>query len=271
VSGVTVRTSRLLLVGAPAVLLVAVVTYALISSGHGGNPVGRVLPSSPSHSLSPSTSPSPPTDDSVSGAAPQTDAPLPAAADGLAPVVSRIPTTQPVIFLGIDDGIVKDPRVQQLIVSKRLPVTLFLTVNFVKNDYAYFKPMIDAGATVEDHTISHPNLKTLPYAAQKQQFCETADAFAQAYGRRPLLGRPPFGNFNRDTQRAAHDCGLKYLVNWHVNVRNNGILYQQGHQLLPGDVLLMHFRTTLYGDLQVVLKQCAQQGLKIAKLENYLL
>jgi Polysaccharide deacetylase len=261
----------LLLLAIPAVLVVGAVAYAVTSSGGGGNPVGRVLPSSPSHSLSPSASPSPATDDSVSGAAPQTDAPLPAAAEGLAPVVSRIPTTQPVIFLGIDDGIVKDPKVQQLIVSKRLPVTLFLTLNFVKNDYAYFKPMIDAGATVEDHTVSHPNLKTLSYAAQKQQFCPTADAYAQAFGRRPLLGRPPFGNFNRDTQRAAHDCGLKYLVNWHVNVRNNGILYQEGNKLLPGDILLLHFRTTLYGDLQVVLNQCAKQGLKIAKLEDYLL
>jgi len=43
-----------------------------------------------------------------------------------APVFSRIPTTNKVIFLGIDDGLVKDPAVADLLKQANIPFTMFL-------------------------------------------------------------------------------------------------------------------------------------------------
>jgi len=45
---------------------------------------------------------------------------------------------------------------------------------------------------------------------------------------------------------------------------------QDGTQLTPGDVVLMHFRTDLLVDLQKVFDVCKQQGFAIASLQDYL-
>ena len=49
------------------------------------------------------------------GAAPQTT-----------PALDHVPTTDKVIFLGIDDGLVRDPALLTLLRKERIPLTLFL-------------------------------------------------------------------------------------------------------------------------------------------------
>jgi peptidoglycan/xylan/chitin deacetylase (PgdA/CDA1 family) len=44
----------------------------------------------------------------------------------LAPVIYRVATTQPVVFLTIDDGWVRDPQVINFIRDHQLPATVFL-------------------------------------------------------------------------------------------------------------------------------------------------
>jgi peptidoglycan/xylan/chitin deacetylase (PgdA/CDA1 family) len=132
----------------------------------------------------------------------------------LAPVIYRVPTTQPVVFLTIDDGWVRDPQVIRFIQDHHLPVTIFLITAASHEGPAYFQALQSDGASIEDHTLTHPRLPTLGLAAQEHQICGAADDDARTYGARPTLMRPPYGLENGVTQRAAAVCQMKAVVEW---------------------------------------------------------
>src|ERR1044072_487174 len=52
---------------------------------------------------------------------------IPPVRNGLAPVISRIPTRQPIVFLGIDDGVYRKSFQLELMKRHNIKATLFLT------------------------------------------------------------------------------------------------------------------------------------------------
>ena len=80
---------------------------------------------------------------------------LPPVLNGLAPVLTRIPTQHPVVFLTIDDGVTRTPEMVRLMAEYDYPASIFLTRNFVQADPAFFKQFAAQGSLVENHTVSH--------------------------------------------------------------------------------------------------------------------
>lgn len=199
---------------------------------------------------------------------PPTPVPLPPT--GSAPVFSRIPTTNKVIFLGIDDGMVRDPAVADLLKQANIPFTMFLQQGMAEEGADYFRQLQEYGGVVESHTINHPNLFTVSAGQMQSEVCGTLDPYQQLFGRRPTLFRPPYGNTNANVQAVAASCGYKAIVLWKGSTNDGRFDLQDGTQLVPGDVVLMHFRADLYGNLQKVFEVCKQQGFAIASLEDYL-
>jgi peptidoglycan/xylan/chitin deacetylase (PgdA/CDA1 family) len=193
----------------------------------------------------------------------------PASSAALSSVTYRIPTSEPVIFLTIDDGVTPNEKALDLMRQHRAVASLFLNDANIHRHYDYFLRWQDAGSTIQDHTINHPHLTRLPYIAQKTEICGNADRFANVFGERPTLLRPPYGEFNDTTRRAAEDCGQKHLVHWSVTA-NGGLHYQNGSHLQPGDIVLLHFTPTLDQELQTVFDAAQQQHLYIGRLEDWL-
>ena len=183
---------------------------------------------------------------------------------------SAIPTHQRVAFITIDDGWVKSPLALPLLRAAHVPVTLFLMINAIHSNVGYFAPMRQAGAVIEAHTITHIELKGMPYAAQKREICGGAEQLKQFYGRRPTLFRPPFGAKDATTLRAVHDCGLKAAFFWKETTDKGIVRYQVGNAVRPGDIILMHFRPAFVKDFLAVLHAIAKAGLTPALLENYI-
>jgi peptidoglycan/xylan/chitin deacetylase (PgdA/CDA1 family) len=186
-----------------------------------------------------------------------------------APFLLRVPTTQPVAFLTIDDGYVKTAAGPQLIAAAHIPVTLFLTTDAIRDNPEYFRPMQKYGAVIEAHTITHANLRGRSYAFQRHEICGSADKLASWYGRRPVFFRPPFGNKDSSTLRAAHDCGLRAVFMWSETVDQGRVRYQQGHAIQAGDIILMHFRPAFAADFLAALNAIHRAGLTPALLEDY--
>jgi peptidoglycan/xylan/chitin deacetylase (PgdA/CDA1 family) len=181
----------------------------------------------------------------------------------------RVPTTQPVAFVTIDDGWVKRPEAVALVTRAHVPVTLFLTIDAIRDDPGYFRRLRAAGAVVEAHTLTHPSLAGMPYAAQRREICGSADQLARWYGRRPVLFRPPFGNSDATTLRAVRDCGMRAAFHWTETVDKGKVRYQRGHVVQRGDVILMHFRPAFVDDFLAALTAIHQAGLTPALLEDY--
>ncbi|MBE1492880.1 polysaccharide deacetylase family protein [Plantactinospora soyae] len=182
---------------------------------------------------------------------------------------SRIPTTQPVAFLTIDDGWVKKPEFRQLLLDAQVPVTLFLTVNAVDDDPDYFRDLPD-NVAIEAHTVTHQVLRGKPYATQRQEICGSADRLAQWYGRRPVLFRPPGGSKDASTLRASRDCGMKAAFFWKETVDKGKVRYQDGPGVRAGDIILMHFRERFVDDFIAALTAIHTAGLTPALLGDYI-
>ena len=195
---------------------------------------------------------------------------IPPITNGIAPVLSRIPTSENVVFLGIDDGANKQPFELQMMKDNNIKASLFLSYRFIKDNPTFFNDFIPEGSLIEDHTLDHKLLSQLSYQDQKQEICGEADLFQQLYGRRPVLFRPPGGDYNLNTQRAAADCGMKAVIMWIAKANGGSMQYQVGHQLRPGDIVLMHFRPEFKQDMQSFIDAEAKAGLHTELLEDWL-
>ncbi|MFD3700469.1 polysaccharide deacetylase family protein [Streptomyces sp. NPDC058646] len=206
---------------------------------------------------------------------------LPQAEAGRARVVDRIPVPagEKTVFLTFDDGAEKDPEFLKMAADLKLPISMFLTDSVASADYGHFEELRDNGSasTINNHTLTHPNLKTLPFAAQKHQICGQQDRLEKRFGQRPPLFRPPFGNYNDDTLRAASECGVSSVVLWRVSMQISNFQYAEGSALKPGDIILAHFRgpSELKGSTETqmttrMLQRIQEQGYRIGRLEDYL-
>lgn len=183
--------------------------------------------------------------------------------------LSRIPTEQPVAFLTIDDGWTKLPVAPALLRAIGAPVTLFLTTTAIQDNPQYFNELQRAGAVIEAHTITHPSLRGKSYSYQHHEICGGAEQLTTWFGRRPQLFRPPFGEWDSVTLRAAHDCGMRATLTWSETVDKGVVHYQVGNQIQRGDIILMHFRPAFADDFLAAMNAIHAAGLTPALLDDY--
>ncbi|MFE9447282.1 polysaccharide deacetylase family protein [Streptomyces sp. NPDC006739] len=197
--------------------------------------------------------------------------------DDLPPVFTTIPTKQKVVFLTIDDGAEKDPAFLRMMSELKIPYTAFLSNYLVKDDYGYFRKMQSEGHTLNNHTLTHPYLPGLDYEEQRDEICGMQTIMRKQFGRRPAVFRPPYGNYNGDTLRAAKSCGIKYAPIWDEEVFVDHWEYREDDRSLhPGDIVLTHFRGrddwngTMVDDMRRFLEKVTREGYAVARLEDYL-
>lgn len=185
-------------------------------------------------------------------------------------MLSRLPIEDKVIFLTIDDAALRDPAWVEHIRASHVPVTVFPITTNATADPAFFAGLGSTGAVTENHTATHPNLKTLSGAAQQHEICTGADQVEAATGRRPVLFRPPYGNYNQATVAAAEACGMRAILLWRAAVNDGVVQFQVGSTFQPGDIVLMHFRETFYEDFDAAVAKAKADGFVFGLLEDYL-
>jgi hypothetical protein len=129
-------------------------------------------------------------------------------------VYSRIETTDPVVFLTIDDGFFRDPRVPALLEERHAPATLFLISATAATDPAYFGRFLTMGGSINGHTAQHACLPGMALADQKWQICAAMSTITHTYGSVGLFFRPPRGESDDTTFTAARACGVRAVLFW---------------------------------------------------------
>ncbi|MFB7616599.1 polysaccharide deacetylase family protein [Kitasatospora sp. NPDC056181] len=212
--------------------------------------------------------------------APPADKPVKLQRTGPVPVFSDVKTADKVVFVTIDDGAEKDPKFVEMLTDLKVPVSMFLTRDIVKDNYGYFKPLQALGNHVQNHTVDHPVMSKIPAEKQKSEICDAQSALTQQYGTAPLLFRPPFGDgANTPTlNTSVQQCGPRAIVLWRESMQIHDMQYQAADQKLKsGDIILAHFRgpkelkgatmTQMFGEL---LARIQEQGFAVARLEDYI-
>ncbi|MFD0399078.1 polysaccharide deacetylase family protein [Kitasatospora sp. NPDC127121] len=212
--------------------------------------------------------------------APPADKPIKLERTGPVPVFSEVKTSDKVVFITIDDGAEKAPKFVEMLTELKVPISMFLTRDIVKNDYGYFKPLQALGNHIQNHTVDHPVMSKIPAEKQKSEICDAQSALTQQYGTAPLLFRPPFGDgANTPTlNNSVQQCGPRAMVLWRESMQIHDMQYQAADKKLKsGDIILAHFRgpkelkgatmTQMFGDL---LARIQEQGFSVARLEDYI-
>ncbi len=199
--------------------------------------------------------------------------------EGLPPVFTTVPTKEKVVFLTIDDGAEKDPELIRMMAELDIPYSAFLSDYVVSDDYAYFAKMQKSqprGVALHNHTLNHKYLPALSYARQKREICGMQDVIEKRYGKRPELFRPPYGNYNEDTLRAAKACGVKAVPLWASEAFPDHMEWREwDRDLHPGDIVLTHFRgeEDWKGSMPDMIRRAMNvitaKGYAVARLEDY--
>ncbi|WP_328943043.1 polysaccharide deacetylase family protein [Streptomyces sp. NBC_00250] len=199
--------------------------------------------------------------------------------EGLPPVFTTVPTKQKVVFLTIDDGAEKDPALLRMMNELRIPYSAFLSDYVVKDDYGYFARMQksqESGVSLHNHTLNHRYLPGLSYKQQKREICGMQDVIEKRFGKRPPLFRPPYGNYNEDTLRAAKSCGVEAVPLWASEAFPDHMEWREwDRDLHPGDIVLTHFRGkqdwkgSMPDMIRRVMNVITAKGYAVAKLEDY--
>jgi len=195
---------------------------------------------------------------------------IPPIEDGMAPVLARIPTKQPVVFLGIDDGAYKDPSVVEVMNRYNIRASLFLSKAFIANNPDFFLQLTASDSFAENHTLSHDTrmVQNQTYEQQKREICGMADYETEHFGVRPTLYRPPGGSYSNTMRRAAAACGMRAVITWIAKANGGTMQYQVGRSLQPGDIVLMHFRPEFRQDMEAFIEAMTTAGLHTELLEN---
>ncbi|WP_405613499.1 polysaccharide deacetylase family protein [Streptomyces sp. NBC_01508] len=194
----------------------------------------------------------------------------------LPPVFTNVPTKDKVVFLTIDDGAEKDPELLRMMTELKIPYSAFLSDYVINDDYAYFKKMQARGVSLHNHTLTHPYLPGLSYEEQKREICGQQEKIEKRYGKRPELFRPPYGNYNAGTLRAAKSCGVKAVPLWSSEAFPDHMEWREwDRDLHAGDIVLTHFRGkedwkgSMPDMIRHVMKTITDKGYAVAKLEDY--
>jgi peptidoglycan/xylan/chitin deacetylase (PgdA/CDA1 family) len=145
------------------------------------------------------------------------------------------------IYITVDDGWTPSPQVLVTMRRTHLPVTAFLIEQAAQRNLAYWRAFAAADGTVADHTVSHPNLTRLSLSQATLQWAQARLALGRWLGQAPVMGRPPYGAFDRTVAAAAYRARLKALVGWSATVTGAGVQTWNGKPLEPGEIVLLHW------------------------------
>jgi hypothetical protein len=194
-------------------------------------------------------------------------------------VFSRVPITDKIVFVTIDDGIEKEPAFIQMVKDFQVPLMICLADVLIRDDYAYFAKLHETGhVSIQNHTLTHPlDMPRLPAARQLHEVAGQQEKLRREYGTTPYIFRAPGGNYDATTIDAVRQAGLKGLMMWKETMQIRDLDYQTSRRALqPGDIILAHFRgpAQLKGETMVQMmvnlyRHIQAQGFTVADITKY--
>jgi len=152
-----------------------------------------------------------------------------------------------VVALTFDDGYNAEntAKILGILVKAKVNATFMPIGRAIRSEPATWKAVAAAGFPIGDHTYDHPDLAGMCFAAQVTQLLRQ-QSLLRSLGIDPLpLMRPPGGNFDWLTKRAATDTGNADVVLWDIDTRDwSGIsarsIISRALAGTNGSIVLMH-------------------------------
>lgn len=123
--------------------------------------------------------------------------------------------------------------------------TFFLAGYWVEEYPDHVRMIAARGHEIGNHTYSHPHLNSLGAESIKAELNRCSDMIENLIGRRPVVFRPPFGEYSNKVIEAAEACGLT-TIQWDVdsldwqNLSASAIVSRVMDKAQSGSIILFH-------------------------------
>ncbi|SDF13563.1 polysaccharide deacetylase family protein [Sporomusa acidovorans] len=160
--------------------------------------------------------------------------------------VSRVPTTQKVVALTLDDGPNSrvTPEILAVLKEKQVRATFFVLGENVEHYPKILAQEVADGHEIGIHTYSHPSLPKLSPNKITEEFAKAESAITPI-APKPTLFRPPGGLYNSRVIETAHERGYTVIL-WSVDPRDwscppsAAVIDKVMKEVTPGSIILLH-------------------------------
>ena len=204
------------------------------------------------------------------------------------------PGVQPVSSVEIDQGTTSRPQIAltfdaggpvndasqilDILAKHHLQVTWFVTGQWAEVNPDLLWRVHTDGHEIGNHTMTHPDLTTLPDAQVCQELTGADQAIASITGQttRPYF-RPPYGARNAQVRSLAANLGYRAVywtidtIDWRADATPELITERVMNNLSNGSIVLMHAGSTVEAQtLDGLIAKIEQQGYQIVSLSQLL-
>ena len=123
--------------------------------------------------------------------------------------------------------------------------TFFVVGSWVDKYPESVKQLHDAGHEIMNHSDTHPHMTRIPEDKMKQEVENCDNKIEAITGVRPILFRPPYGDYNNLVVSAMRNTG-HYTIQWDVDsldwkdLSAQAIYERVTSKIQPGSIVLFH-------------------------------
>ncbi len=140
----------------------------------------------------------------------------------------------------------KTPFILETLAKYNVKATFFLCGVWVKAYPDQVKAIFDAGHTIGNHSLSHPHMTKISQDDVEKEISSLDDLIEKITGKRTVLFRAPFGEYNDDVIRTVRSTGHEPIqwdidtIDWKPERSANTILDTVFKKLDDGSIILCH-------------------------------
>lgn len=150
------------------------------------------------------------------------------------------------VVLTFDDGPSRIlPEILDVLKKEQVPAVFFWQSKFLHPKRPW-KRVLDEGHLIGTHSVKHRNLAALTYEEQYRDIQSSIAHIEKTIGTGVRYFRPPFGQFNDDTLRAAKQLDVKPVMwriasmDWELKDNPEQIIMYVTDNLEDGAIILLH-------------------------------
>ncbi len=153
--------------------------------------------------------------------------------------------------------------------------TTFFLVAFWIDKYPDMVKRIDeCGHEIGNHSAKHPNMSQLSEERIKEELTITSNKIVEIIGKKDVLFRPPFGDYNNRVMKAAESLGY-YVIQWDVDSLDykdygkRAIIDRVLNKVKDGSIVLFHNNATYTAEaLPTILENLQNSGYQIVPISE---
>ncbi|WP_053219925.1 polysaccharide deacetylase family protein [Virgibacillus senegalensis] len=182
-------------------------------------------------------------------------------------IITSLPNSmEKSVMLTFDDGPSSVlPELLDILKQENVPAMFFWQSKLLHPKRPW-KRLIQEGHRIGSHTITHPNLTKLDFNAQYRQLAASVKSIEAITGEKVDYFRPPFGQYDENTKRAAEKLGLSVVlwkiasIDWELKDNPQQIVENTVHHLQDKSIILLHELEQTVEALPQLIQSIKQEG-----------